>query len=126
MDIWLCLYISRSRTPLNYGTAAAAAAVAIVLVYKSAPRDQTLQQQTVQANTTMYDILRCDYSVLLIGLTTLGRVNATFRQPSFNSTGENKAFYVYVRSRTPRNYCTAADVVLVFQCACSDQTLQQQ
>ena len=92
-------------------------------------RDQTLQQYkyTVRACRTTYGILRCDWSVFLMELTTLGRIDTinTFQQPPFNSICENKALYVYIRSRTPLNYCAAVAVVHVFQCASRDQTLLQ-
>ena len=39
--------------------------------------------------SAVYDILRCDWSVFLIELTTLGRIH-TPQQPSFHSTGENR------------------------------------
>ena len=37
----------------------------------------------------------------------------TCQQPTFNSTGESKALYVDIRSRTPLNYWTATAVVVV-------------
>ena len=66
MVVSCCLYIYiQNRTPLNYSTAAAV----VVLVSQWSSTDQTLQQKTVRAYRTTYDILRCDWSVFLIELT---------------------------------------------------------
>ena len=47
-----------------------------------------------------------------VGFSYHTHTRSAFQQPSFNSTGENKALYAHIRSRTPLKYCTATAVVV--------------
>ena len=80
----LYVHIRIRRKSLNYYHCTAAAVVAPI--FQGASRGQTFLAAAVDSPST-YDILRCDWSVFHIELTTLGRIQ-TPQQPSLHSTGE--------------------------------------